>query len=158
MEDIHIPDGIGVKLLLAALVLAGGVVGALGLGSATSQAAGAEFGDGGRAQLAFPIDNVSVGAGAQVLSLDGKGNDPYPTAYSFGDAVATFPIDNVTMAVPTDGVGAAFPIDNVSVAAPWDARDTDAVRRIETGSTGVDALSFARIERPDELPQDMDPY
>lgn len=60
MEDIHIPDGIAVKLLLAGLVLASGAVGALGFAPATSQGAADGLADGHSAQLAFPIDNVTL--------------------------------------------------------------------------------------------------
>jgi hypothetical protein len=142
MEDTHIADGTAVKLLLAGLVLASGAVGALGLTHGTSQAAVTGAADGSSAQLAFPIDNVSASTGSLLLSMDGKGNDPYPRA--------AFPIDNVT---------AAFPIDNVSASGgSWDVAGTNRVGGIETGSSGANAFSLARVEAPDELPQDMDPY
>jgi hypothetical protein len=122
MEDIHIPDGTAVKLLLAGLVLASGAVGALGVAHGTSQAAVTGAADGSSNQLAFPIDNVT----------------------------AAFPIDNVTM---------AFPIDDVSVSGgSWDVTGTNRVGGIGTGSPGANTFSLARVEAPDELPQDMDPY
>jgi hypothetical protein len=151
MEDTHIADGTAVKLLLAGLVLASGAVGALGLTHGTSQAAVTGAADGSSAQLAFPIDNVSASTGSLLLSMDGKGNDPYPRA--------AFPIDNVTAAFPIDNVTAAFPIDNVSASGgSWDVAGTNRVGGIETGSSGANAFSLARVEAPDELPQDMDPY
>ena len=151
MEDIHVADGTAVKLLLAGLVLASGAVGALGLAHGTSQAAAIGAADGSSAQLAFPIDNVSTSASSQLLSMDGKGNDPYPRA--------AFPIDNVTMAFPIDNVTAAFPIDNVSVSGgSWDVTGTNRIDDIGTGSSGANTFSLARVEAPDELPQDMDPY
>ena len=144
MEDIHIADGTAVKLLLAGLVLASGVVGAVGLAPATTEVATDGHAETTSAGLAFPIDNVTARADSLSLSLDGKGNDPYPAAYS---------IDNVS---------AKFPIDNVSVSAPWDVRDTDPVRSVGATATdaGRDTFSFAlaRTKVPDELPQDMDPY
>ena len=151
MEDIHIPDGTAVKLLLAGLVIASGAVGALGLADGTPQAAVTGADDGSPAQLAFPIDNVSASAGSQLLSMDGKGNDPL--------LAAAFPIDNVTMAFPIDNVTAAVPIDNVSVSGgPWDVTGTIWVGGSGTGASGANTFSLARVEAPDELPQDMDPY
>jgi hypothetical protein len=80
MEDVHIADGIAVKLLLAGIVLASGAMGGLGLAPATAQSAH-EVGDGpadDRAyRLLFPIDNVTVGTDGSVRLL--------------------FPIDNVTL-------------------------------------------------------------
>ena len=74
-------------------------------------------------------------------------------------AQLAFPIDNVTMAFPIDNVTTAFPIDNVSVSGgSWDVTDTGRVGSIGTGSSGANTFSLARIEAPDELPQDMDPY
>jgi hypothetical protein len=178
MEDTHIADGTAVKLLLAGLVLASGAVGALGLTHGTSQAAVTGAADGSSAQLAFPIDNVSASTGSLLLSMDGKGNDPYPraafpidnvtAAFPIDNVTAAFPIDNVTAAFPIDNVTAAFPIDNVTAAFPidnvsasggsWDVAGTNRVGGIETGSSGANAFSLARVEAPDELPQDMDPY
>jgi hypothetical protein len=169
MEDTHIADGTAVKLLLAGLVLASGAVGALGLTHGTSQAAATGAADGSSAQLAFPIDNVSASTGSLLLSMDGKGNDPYPrAAFPIDNVTAAFPIDNVTAAFPIDNVTAAFPIDNVTAAFPidnvsasggsWDVAGTNRVGGIETGSSGANAFSLARVEAPDELPQDMDPY
>ena len=156
MEDIHIADGTAVKLLLAGLVLASGVVGAVGavgLAPATTEVATDGHAETTSAGLAFPIDNVTARADSLSLSLDGKGNDPYPAAYSIDNVSAKFPIDNVS---------AKFPIDNVSVSAPWDVRDTDPVRSVGATATdaGRDTFSFAlaRTKVPDELPQDMDPY
>ncbi|MEF8876887.1 MAG: hypothetical protein V5A60_09235 [Haloarculaceae archaeon] len=163
MDDIHIADGIAVKLLLAGIVLAGGAVGALSLAPATSQVAADGLAESPSAQLAFPIDNVSANSGGLLLSLDGKGNDPYPATFSIDGVTMAFPIDNVTAAFPIDNVTAAFPIDNVTAAfatgdasasgGPWDARDTDGV-----GSADANAFALALVETPDELPQDMDPY
>jgi hypothetical protein len=160
MEDTHIADGTAVKLLLAGLVLASGAVGALGLTHGTSQAAVTGAADGSSAQLAFPIDNVSASTGSLLLSMDGKGNDPYPrAAFPIDNVTAAFPIDNVTAAFPIDNVTAAFPIDNVSASGgSWDVAGTNRVGGIETGSSGANAFSLARVEAPDELPQDMDPY
>jgi hypothetical protein len=92
--------------------------------------------------------------------MDGKGNDPYPrAAFPIDNVTAAFPIDNASTAFPIDNVTAAFPIDNVSVSGgSWDVTDTDRVGGIGAGSSGANAFSFARIEAPDELPQDMDPY
>jgi len=143
MDDIHIADGIAVKLLLAGIVLAGGAVGALSLAPATSQVAADGLAESPSAQLAFPIDNVSANSGGLLLSLDGKGNDPYP---------ATFSIDGVTMAFPIDNVTAAFSMDEASRSGgTWDARGTD-------GNSLADEFALALVETPDELPQDMDPY
>jgi hypothetical protein len=116
--------------------------------------------DGSSAQLAFPIDNVSASTGSLLLSMDGKGNDPYPrAAFPIDNVTAAFPIDNVTAAFPIDNVTAAFPIDNVSASGgSWDVAGTNRVGGIETGSSGANAFSLARVEAPDELPQDMDPY
>ena len=151
MADTNIADGIAVKLLLAGLVLASGAVGALGLAHGTSQAAVTGAADGSSAQLAFPIDNVSASAGSQLLSLDGKGNDPFPAA--------AFPINNLTNTFPINNVTMAFPIDNVSVSGgSWDVTGTNRVGGIGTGSSGANAFSLARVEAPDELPHDMDPY
>ena len=156
MEDIHIADGTAVKLLLAGLVLASGAVGAVGaVGLAPATTGVATDGDAETtsAGLAFPIDNVTARADSLSLSLDGKGNDPYPATHSIDVAGAAFPIDNVS---------AKFPIDNVSVSAPWDVRDTDPIRSVGATATdaGRDTFSFAlaRTKVPDELPQDMDPY
>ena len=160
MEDTHIADGTAVKLLLAGLVLASGAVGALGLTHGTSQAAVTGAADGSSAQLAFPIDNVSASTGSLLLSMDGKGNDPYPrAAFPIDNVTAAFPIDNVTVAFSIDNVTAAFPIDNVSASGgSRDVAGTNRVGGIETGSSGANAFSLARVEAPDELPQDMDPY
>lgn len=149
MDDIHIPTGISVQLLLVGLVLASGVVGALGLAPTTSQAA-----VGGAADdpvtAAFPINNVTVGASSQQLSLDGKGNDPWPAALSSDDVRAAFPINNVTT---------AFPIDNVTASGgPWDVKDTDRMGGTGIGSADMETWGLASLETPDELPQDMDPY
>lgn len=84
-DDTHIADGIAVKLLLAAIVVASSAVGALWLAPGTSQAAAGGLGADPAAQLAFPIDNFTASAGSQLLSLDGKGNDPFPTAFSIDD-------------------------------------------------------------------------
>jgi len=154
MDDIHIADGIAVKLLLAGIVLAGGAVGALSLAPATSQVAADGLAESPSAQLAFPIDNVSANSGGLLLSLDGKGNDPYPATFSLDGVTMAFPIDNVTAAFPIDNVTAAFATGDASASGgPWDARDTDGV-----GSADANAFALALVETPDELPQDMDPY
>jgi hypothetical protein len=154
MDDIHIADGIAVKLLLAGIVLAGGAVGALSLAPATSQVAADGLAESPSAQLAFPIDNVSANSGGLLLSLDGKGNDPYPATFSIDGVTMAFPIDNVTAAFPIDNVTAAFATEDASASGgPWDARDTDGV-----GSADASAFALALVEAPDELPQDMDPY
>jgi hypothetical protein len=154
MDDIHIADGIAVKLLLAGIVLAGGAVGALSLAPATSQVAADGLAESPSAQLAFPIDNVSANSGGLLLSLDGKGNDPYPATFSIDGVTMAFPIDNVTAAFPIDNVTAAFATGDASASGgPWDARDTDGV-----GSADANAFALALVEAPDELPQDMDPY
>jgi len=152
MDDIHIADGIAVKLLLAGIVLAGGAVGALSLAPATSQVAADGLAESPSAQLAFPIDNVSANSGGLLLSLDGKGNDPYPATFSIDGVTMAFPIDNVTAAFPIDDVTAAFSMDEASRSGgTWDARGTD-------GNSLADAFALALVETPDELPQDMDPY
>jgi hypothetical protein len=148
MDHTHIADGIALRLLLAGLVLTSGAVGALGLLTPTSHAAVGELTDGSAPHLAFPIDNVTVGAGSPLASLDGKGNDPL---------TAAFPIDNVTT---------AFPIDNVTVSGgSWNALDTDPIGWSGADSTGVDTLfrtqdmePYGIPRSPDGLPQDMDPY
>lgn len=137
MEDIHIADGTALKLLLAGIVLAGGMVGALAQGPLASQAAA----DEPAVELAFPINNVTVDPGTQQLSLDGKGNDPYPAA---------FPIDNVTL---------RFPIDNVTdLGNSWDSWITDRIGSRGIGLPEDSTWALALTEVPDELPQDMDPY
>ncbi len=128
MEDIHIADGIAAKLLLAGIVLVGGAAGALGLVPATSQAPAVGLADE-PVTTAFPIDNVTVNGGAYQLSLDGKGNDPYPTAFSL------------------DTVPAAFPIDNVTATQP----STRALSEVSTVTRDVDPYALG-------LGQDMDPY
>lgn len=141
MDDTHIADGIAVKLLLAGIVLASAAVGALGLASVTSQTVAGGPADDPSAQLAFPIDNFSANVGSQLLSLDGKGNDPYPAALS---------VDTVT---------AAFPIDNFSATgAPRDAKGTDRIGGTGIGSPGVKTWALALDGVPDALSQDMDPY
>jgi hypothetical protein len=84
MEDAHIADGIEVKLLLAGIVLAGGLVGTLGLAPVATQAGtvGVDTAAGDGVQvLAFPIDNVSVRPSAQQapvsVSALGQDMDPY---------------------------------------------------------------------------------
>lgn len=154
MEDIHIPDGIAVKLLLAGLVIASGAVGALGLAPATSQGTAGGLADGHSAQLAFPIDNVSASAGSQLLSLDGKGNDPYPTAFSFDDTAAAFPINNVTASI--DASVFAFPIDNITLAQVPAGVPSDA--SAVTRDVGSYALALGQDMDPYALGQDMDPY
>ena len=94
MEDAHIADRIEVKLLLAGIVLAGGLVGTLGLAPVATQAGtvGVDTAAGDGVQvlafpinnatfLAFPIDNVSVRPSAQQapvpVSALGQDMDPY---------------------------------------------------------------------------------
>ena len=144
IDDIHIADGIAVKLLLACIVLTSGVVGSMGLTPATVH----EDGVSGEhtAALAFPIDNVTATAGAPLASVDGNGNDAFRTA---------FPIDNISV---------AFPIDTVtSRAGHWDVRIADL--RGVTDATGAasqfrmqDMDPYALPRRSDGFPQDMDPY
>lgn len=140
MEETHIADRIAVKLLLAAIVVASGTVGALGLAPAASQVAA-----GGPADepvtAAFPIDNFSVSGGSHQLSLDGKGNDPYPTAFSIDAVTAAFPIDNATATMASLAPGSATPVGATGI-----------------GSVDANAWVLAAIGSPTELPQDMDPY
>jgi len=136
MEEIHIPDGIAVKLLLVGIVLASGAVGALGFAPATSQAVADGTADDSSPTLMFPINNVTVGMGSLQLSLDGTGNDSFHAA---------FPINNFT---------AAFQIDDVTVTEDsWDVKGTDQIRDTGIGSTVATEHAIASI-----LPQDMDPY
>jgi hypothetical protein len=89
MDDIHTADGNGigtgtglaVALLLAGIVLAGGVAGALGGAPATAHTPADGVAAGPAPLLAFPIDNVT----------------------------AAFPIDNVTFGAAASGVSDADP-------------------------------------------------
>lgn len=128
MEDIHIADGIAAKLLLAGIVLVGAAVGAVGLASVTSQAPAVGVADE-PVTAAFPINNVTGSTGAYQLSLDGKGNDPYPTAFSLDTVTAAFPIDNVTATQFSAGV----------------------LSDVSTVTQDMDPYALA-------LDQDMDPY
>jgi len=87
MDHTHVADGTATKLLLAALVVASGAIGGLGLAAATSSPAASGV-DG--ATAAFPIDNVTVGTNAALLSMDGKGNDPFPPALTSVRAAVQF--------------------------------------------------------------------
>lgn len=136
MEDVHIADGIAIELLLVGIVLAAGVVGALGLAPATSRAAAGGLADDSHA--AFPTDDATLDGGSYHLSLDGKGNDPYPTALSIGRVAAAFPIDNVTAARVSAGIPSGVP-----------AGSRDA---------GAYALAPGQDMDPYALGQDMDPY
>lgn len=148
MEDIHIADGIAVKLLLAGIVLVGGAVGALGLAPATSQTPAVGLADE-PVTAAFPIDNVTVSGGAYQLSLDGKGNDPYPTALSIDRVAAAFPIDNVTAARVSAGIPSGVPAVPRGVGAYVLALGQD----MDPYSLGQDMDPYALA-----LDQDMDPY
>ena len=160
MEETDIAGGIALKLLLAGIVVAGGVVGALGVAPVTAQAGAGGLADDSTSALMFPIDNATLATGAYGLSIDGKGNDPSPlAAFPIDNVTMAFPIDNVTMAFPIDNVTMAFPIDNVSVSVGFrDATGADRGGHAGTGSTGASPFSLAYVEAPDELPQDMDPY
>jgi len=119
MEETHIADGIAVKLLLAGIVIASGVVGAIGLAPVASQAAADGLADAPAPVLMFPINNVTAGVGSLLLSLDGKGNDPFLLAASIDDVTVTGGSWDVT---GTDRIGATGIGSTVSaaVALPQD--------------------------------------
>lgn len=176
MDDTNIADGIALTLLLAGLVLASAVVGASGLVPVASQAHADERGD-----------DATVTGGSTLLSLDGKGNDPFPAAYSHDVVRAAFPINNISFAggstapvllfpINNFTFGSAstaphllFPINNISVGGShWTltahvpvGQDMDPYAVPGTArwqALGQDMDPYAVPWAPDPLPQDMDPY
>lgn len=155
MENTHIADGIARKLLLAGLaglVLTSGFVGMFTLAPMTSQAPSDSL-RAGSGTAAFPIDNVTLDAGART-SFDGKGND----------VLTAFPINNVTLAMSgplasMDGKGNdPYLLKQFSVSATVEDLNPGWANGALAAAVDLTSWGLAAMDVPDELPQDMDPY
>lgn len=111
--------------------------------------------------VAIVLTAATVGAAVPTaaLSLDGKGNDPYPTAVSAsldGKGNDPFPPSRYGSLDGTgdDAIISAFPINNVTVVQ----RASGLVSAVASVAQDMDPFVLAQAIHLDAPGQDMDPY